>query len=160
MFSIEEYLSLDGYDTEKRKERRKGKKSTQEYFTPYNIVKRMADKIPEDIWADPEKTFLDPCQGHGQFPLFILYRRIHEYNIDWRVALETLFTLELMEDNVQEARHRVHGLLRNIAPEYIPEIADEIMDRNFVCHDFFTWCFEEWRPMTEEEIKISKKKKK
>jgi len=33
------------------------------------------------------------------------------------------------------------------------------MNKNFICHDFFTWNFEEWRPMTEEEIKTSKKKK-
>lgn len=74
--------------------------------------------------------------------------------------------LELMEDNVQESRQRVHELFRNIYPEYDPEVADEIMDRNFVCHDFFTWCFEEWRPYTDEEInrlvkegKINKKYK-
>ena len=27
------------------------------------------------------------------------------------------------------------------------------MLRNLVCHDFFTWNFEEWRPMTDDEIK-------
>lgn len=64
-----------------------------------------------------------------------------------------------MEDNVQEQRQRVHELLRNISPEYDPEIADEIMAKNFVVHDFFAWNFNEWREMTEDEIKESKKKK-
>ena len=44
---IQQLLSLDNYATEERKARRKGSKSTQEFFTPYEIVKKMADKIPE-----------------------------------------------------------------------------------------------------------------
>lgn len=158
-FNIEQFLSLDGYDTEVRKSRRKTGKSTNEFFTPYSIVKKMADKISEEDWANPEKTFSDPAAGNGQFILFILYRRIHEYNIPWQTALETTYSVELMEDNVQEQRQRVHELLRNISPEYDPEIADEIMTKNFVVHDFFTWNFNEWREMTEDEIKESKKKK-
>lgn len=159
-FNIEQFLSLEGYDTEVRKSRRKTGKSTNEFFTPYSIVKKMSDKIAKEDWANPQKTFSDPAAGNGQFILFILYRRIHEYNIPWQTALETTYSVELMEDNVQEQRQRVHELLRNISPEYDPEIADEIMAKNFVVHDFFTWNFNEWREMTENEIKESKKKKK
>lgn len=160
-FSIEQFLSLDGYDTEVRKSRRKNSEvNSQEFFTPYSIVKKMADKIAEEDWANPQKTFSDPAAGNGQFILFILYRRIHEYNIPWQTALETTYSVELMEDNVQEQCQRVHELLRNISPDYDPEIANKIMDKNFVCHDFFTWNFEEWRPYTEEELKPKKKIKK
>ena len=158
-FDIEQFLSLEGYDTEVRKLRRKTGKSTNEFFTPYSIVKKMADKISEEDWADPKKTFSDPAAGNGQFILFILYRRIHEYNIPWQTALETTYSVELMEDNVQEQRQRVHELLRNISPEYDPEIADEIMTKNFVVHDFFTWNFNEWREMTEDEMKKYRMKK-
>ena len=42
--------------------------------------------------------------------------------------------------------------------DYDEDIAMDIMLKNLVCHDFFTWNFEEWREMTEEEIKKSKKK--
>ena len=115
-------------------------------------VKKMCDKVSEKYWADPDKTFLEPCAGNMQFVLMILYRRIHEYNIPWQIALERMFALELMEDNVQEGRTRIHELLRNISPDYDPKVADEIMDKNFVCHDFFTWDFENWREYTEEEI--------
>jgi hypothetical protein len=58
-----------------------------------------------------------------------------------------------MSDNIQEGRVRVHELLRNISPDYDPKVADEIMDKNFVCHDFFTWDFENWREYTDEELK-------
>ena len=158
-FDIEQFLDLIGYDTDIRKSRRKGGKvNSQEFFTPYSIVKRMCDKVPEDDWADPDKTFLEPAQGNGQFTIFILYRRIHEYNIPWQKALETMYTCELMEDNVQESRKRIHELLQNIAPDYDFALAEKIMDKNFVCHNFFTWNFEEWRPMTEEELKNLRKR--
>lgn len=144
-FNIEQFLDLSGYDTDIRKSRRKGGKiNSQEFFTPYSIVKRMCDKVSEEDWANPDKTFLEPCAGNYQFVIFILYRRIHEYNIHWQKALETTYALELMADNVQEGRQRIHELLRNIAPDYSPSVADEIMDKNFVCHDFFTWDFENW----------------
>ena len=155
-FNIEQFLSLEGYDTETRKDRRKGSGGSNEFFTPYSIVKRMCDKVPAEDWADPDKTFLEPSQGNGQFTIFILYRRIHEYNIPWRKALETMYTCELMEDNVQESRQRVHELLRNIAPDYDPIIADEIMDKNFVCSDFFKWDFENWCEKKEEPKKTKK----
>ena len=160
MFDIENFLTLDGYDTETRVSRRKGSKSTQEFFTPYSIVKKMCDKVSEEDWADPDKTFCEPCMGNGQFVLFILYRRIHEYNIPWQKALENMYALELMDDNVQETRQRVHELLRNISPDYIPKVADEIMDRNFITHDFFTWNFEEWREYTDDELDNLIKQKK
>lgn len=151
-FSIEQFLDLTNYETNIRLNRRgdgwlgsSNNKKTQEFFTPYSIVKHMCDKVPDSDWADPNKTWLEPSQGNGQFTIFILYRRIHEYNIPWQKALENMYTCELMEDNVQESRQRVHELLRNIAPDYSPSEADEIMDNNFVCSDFFEWDFENWK---------------
>ena len=40
-FNIEEFLDLSNYATDTRVARRKGSGSTQEFFTPYSIVKRM-----------------------------------------------------------------------------------------------------------------------
>ena len=139
-FNIEQFLDLSNYATEERVSRRKNSEiNSQEFFTPYSIVKRMCDKVSEADCADPDKTFLELCAGSFQFVIFILYRRIHEYNIPWRKALETCYLVELMSDNIQEGRQRVHELLRNISPDYDPKVADEIMDKNFVCHYFFTW---------------------
>lgn len=155
MFDIQKFIDID-YLTEDRKDR---KKKTQEVFTPYCIIKKLMDNVSEYDWADPDKTFLDPAGGNGNIVLGMLYRRIHEYNIPWRKALENCYLVELMLDNIQEGRQRVHELLRNISPDYDPKVADEIMNKNFVCHDFFTWDFEHWREYTEEELKKLKKKK-
>ena len=70
------------YATEVRVARRKGKKSMCEFFTPYEIVKKMAGKIPESTWADHTKTFCEPCFGSGQFVVYIIWNRI-QHGIDW-----------------------------------------------------------------------------
>lgn len=159
-FNIEEFLNLDNYVSDVRKSRRKGisRHSTQEFFTPYSIVKRMCDKVSDEDWADPNKTFLEPSAGSGQFIIYIIWNRL-QHGIDWKTALKTCYSVELMQDNVNEMKERVHKMLSEICPDYNKASATRIMNKNFVCHDFFTWNFEEWRPMTEEEIKTSKKKK-
>ena len=72
-FNIEQFLDLSDYATDKRKARRKGVKSTQEFFTPYSIVKKMCDKISDEYWQNPSKTFLEPCCGHGNFIIYIIF---------------------------------------------------------------------------------------
>ena len=58
-FNIEHFLDLSNYATDERLARRKGSKSTQEFFTPYSIVKKMCDKVPEEDWSNPDKVFCD-----------------------------------------------------------------------------------------------------
>ena len=153
MFNIEQFLDLSDYATDKRKARRKGANGTQEFFTPYSIVKRMCDKIEDSVWSDPDKTFCEPSFGNGNLIIAILYRRIIEHGIDWRTALETLYGVELMQDNVDETKERIIDLLNKLNIEYDKDVAYEIMNRNLVCSDFFKWNFEEWRPYREYEIK-------
>ena len=48
-FNIEKFLDLTNYATDVRKDRRKSKEvNTQEFFTPYSIVKRMCDKVSDE----------------------------------------------------------------------------------------------------------------
>ena len=49
MFNIEQFLDLSKYVTDVRAERRKqGKGTSAEFFTPFSIVQRICDKIPDD----------------------------------------------------------------------------------------------------------------
>lgn len=145
-FDIEKFLTLEGYDNETRKSRRKTGEKTQEFFTPYSIVKKMADKISDEDWSDPDKTFLEPTFGNGQFVCFIVYKRLTG-NVDWKTALETLYGVELMEDNVIETKNRVIDLLNGMGIDFDEETARDIMDKNLVCSDFFKWDFERWEPL-------------
>ena len=146
---IETLLDLTNYATDTRVARRKNSKvNTQEFFTPYSIVKRMADKIPDDDWEDPTKTFLESSFGNGQFVVYIVWNRI-QHGIDWETALKTLYGVELMFDNVQECHDRVIDLLTKLGIEFDERTARKIMKKNLVCSDFFKWDFEHWRPIPE-----------
>lgn len=65
-FNIQKFIDKE-YQTEDRVSRRKGSGSTQEFFTPFSIVDRMCAKVSPEEWADPDKTFLEPSFGNGNF---------------------------------------------------------------------------------------------
>jgi hypothetical protein len=149
-FNIEQFLSLEDYATDERQSRRSGSSGTQEFYTPYSIVKRMCDKISEADWSNPEKTFLEPSFGNGQFVIFIIYNRI-QHGVTWKDALSTLYGVELMSDNVQETKDRIISLLTEMEISFDKKEAMKIMDHNLVCSDFFKWDFENWCPIKEQE---------
>ena len=149
---IEQLLDLTNYATDARVARRKGSGGSQEFFTPYSIVKRMADKIPNSYWTDPTKTFLEPSFGSGQFVVYIVWNRI-QHGIDWQTALKTLYGVELMTDNVIECHDRVIDLLTKLNIDFDEYTARKIMKNNLVCSDFFKWDFEHWRPIQDKPKK-------
>ena len=125
-FSIENFLDLTNYVTDARKKRRKEGKfggGSQEFFTPYSIVKRMCDKIPDEDWSDPTKTFLESSFGSGQFVVYIVWNRI-QHGIDWHTALKTLYGVELQLDNVLECHERVIDLLTKLGIEFDERMYD------------------------------------
>jgi len=48
---------------------RENKNEYGEVFTPYVQVNVMLDKIPKEVWTNPELKFLDPANGIGNFPM-------------------------------------------------------------------------------------------
>jgi len=148
-FDIGKFLDLTGYDTLERRARRKNsEENTQEFFTPYSIVKRMADKIPDEDWANPEKTFLEPAAGNGQFVCYIIYRRIIS-GVNPVTAFNTLYATELMKDNVDEIKTRCLDLLDKMEVAYDKKEIVSIMDKNFICTDFFKWDYRNWKPLNK-----------
>lgn len=148
---IEQLLDLTNYELQ-RENRRKGVGSTQEFFTPYSIVKRMGDKISDSDWSDHTKTFLESSFGNGQFVVYIVWNRI-QHGVDWETALKTLYGVELMADNVIETHDRVIDLLTKLGIDFDERTARKIMKKNLVCSDFFKWDFEHWRPIPEKPKK-------
>lgn len=78
---IEQLLDLTNYTTDARVARRKGSGVSQEFFTPYSIVKRMCDKISDSYWSYPTKTFLESSFGSCQFVVYIVCNLITYDNI-------------------------------------------------------------------------------
>ena len=154
--NLQQILDLSNYATETRVNRRKTGVNTNEFFTPYSIIMKMCDKISEEDWSDPEKTFCEPCFGNGQFILAIIYKRLIA-GVDLMTTLKTLFGVELMEDNVLETKDRILDMLDKMEIEYHRPSVMKILNKNLVCSDFFKWDFENWCPIkecTSESIKL------
>ena len=122
------------------KNREDRKKDTGEVFTPLELVFEMLDKLDYDWNTLPDKTFLDPTCGNGQFLVGIAIRGVHPKNI---------YGVDLMEDNVKITKHR----LRDIYQEhgYSDEEIQKYLDKNIVQADALTYDynfgeekFEEW----------------
>lgn len=121
---------------EKRKERRK---QTAEDFTPSILVNEILDKLPNEVFIDPNKTFCDNSAGNGNFLIEVLRRKLSNSHPPPQ-ALSTIYGVELMADNVEEMKERLLELI----PEADHEEAKKILDKNIVCHNALTWDFDNW----------------
>ena len=80
-----------------------------EVFTPNELIYEMISKLPRDIWEDPSKTFLDPCSGKGNFPIYIvkkLFVHLQEHIVDEEERLKhivekQLFMVELQRESAE-----------------------------------------------------------
>lgn len=119
--------------------------STGEVFTPDSICNQMIDYVPQEVLSDPTKTFCDPTCGNGQILVNILKRRLAA-GVSKKDTISTLYGVELMEDNVQLCRKRLAEILGT-------DEFNSIIEHNIVCHDFFDWDFEHWRPKKKKQTK-------
>lgn len=104
-------------------------KATGEVFTPTELVQELLDQLPQELFNDPSKTFLDNSCGDGQFLGEVLIRKMKNGST-FEQALSTVYGVDLMEDNVAECRKR---LLCG------QEELFHIVKRNIVCHDALTY---------------------
>ena len=77
-----------------------------EVFTPTELVREILDHLDPQLFQDPRKKFLDPSCGDGQFLSEVLIRKL-ENQIDFEIALSSLYGIDLMEDNVELCRNRL-----------------------------------------------------
>jgi hypothetical protein len=50
------------------------KKTLGEVMTPISLVEEMLDKLPADVWSNPNLKWLDSCNGVGIFPSVVVKR--------------------------------------------------------------------------------------
>lgn len=104
-------------------------KATGEVFTPTPLVQEILDQLPQELFTDPTKTFLDPSCGDGQFLGEVLIRKM-ENGSTFEQALSTIYGVELMPDNVELCRTRLL-----CGQEHLRHI----VEKNIVCHDALTY---------------------
>ena len=77
-----------------------------EVFTPGHIVDAMHTLIPVTAWPDRTMIYLEPTCGNGQFVVAAVKRKLAAGLSDFE-AVNTVFGMDIMEDNVMECRVRV-----------------------------------------------------
>lgn len=125
-------------------------KQTGEVFTPLELVDEILGKLPQELFEDPSKTFLDPAAGDGNFLVRVVAHKIH-FGSTVKQALKTTYGVDIMEDNVRHCRER----LLMLADEHDDTIFGmlearkkygKIVDHNIVRADSLNeWDFENWK---------------
>lgn len=112
-------------------------KATGEVFTPKKLVDKMLGRVEMSFFEDPEKTFLDPACGDGEFLAGVLWRkllaqrecqkRFHLYS-SVKQALSTLYGVDIKGDNVELCQNRL--LCGYDDPELLEIVQNNVIKRN------------------------------
>jgi hypothetical protein len=123
-------------------------KATGEVFTPTPLVQEILTQLPEEVFTDTTKTFLDPTCGDGQFLGEVLIRKM-ENGSTFEQALSTVYGVDLMQDNVDLCRERLLCGREDLR---------HIVEKNIVCADAlrYHYRFDGSHPY-DDEIKEMKK---
>lgn len=118
-------------------------KDRGEVFTNEREVKEMCDLIPENVWKNIESTFLEPACGCGNFLVEIFSRKLEKCkNVkDGLKALNSLFGIDIMKDNVEETRIHLKNMLFKKFKEgnsFAEQFADEILRHHIICGNALT----------------------
>jgi type I restriction-modification system DNA methylase subunit len=103
-------------------------KATGEVFTPTTKVQHILDtleRLDPTVFKDPEKTFIDNSCGDGQILSEAFIRKV-ENGISFETALQTIYGVDLMPDNVELCRERLL-----CGQEHLRHIVEQ----NIVCAD-------------------------
>lgn len=125
-------------------------KATQEVFTPTPLVQEVLDRLPQELFTDPTKTFMDPSCGDGQFLSEVLIRKL-ENGIDFETALRSIHGVDIMIDNIDLCRNRLlcgHENLRHI------------VEQNIVCENSLTYNYSFKRPTKKDKEREEELRKK
>lgn len=115
-------------------------KERGEVFTAEREVKAMCDLIPENVWRDITKTFLEPACGNGNFLVEIFERKL-KYCKDERdglKALSSIVGIDIAEDNCFESRVRLMTMYCKAFPKASEAsllLASGILQNNIICDD-------------------------
>lgn len=104
-------------------------KATQEVFTPTVMVQDMLDRLDASLFQNTDQEFVDPTCGDGQFLGEVLIRKI-ENGSTFEQALETIYGVDLMQDNVDLCRERLLCGREDLR---------HIVEKNIVCADALTY---------------------
>lgn len=102
-------MEIENKSKKNKEKREKRRKQTAEDFTPPSLINEMLDKFEEfnkDFFKDPTKTVCDPACGNGNMLIEVAKRKLKNGSTPLQVS-ETLFGVDIMQDNIAEVRRRL-----------------------------------------------------
>ena len=102
-------------------------KKNGEVFTTPELVNEMLDRLPKEQWEN-SRTFLDPSCGNGGMLVEVVRRKIALGHCPMQ-ALSTTYGIDIMEDNVEEAKQRLIDLTEDCDEAWL------IVNKNIKCAD-------------------------
>lgn len=103
----------------------KADSSKGEVFTPIELVCKILDKIPEEVWRNQNSTFLDPCMGKGTFLLEIVRRLVYIYGYTEDDAKSRIYGYDI---RIKYINHLIRRGLKNVRHK---DFLNEIIEMEF-----------------------------
>ncbi|MDO4437375.1 MAG: SAM-dependent DNA methyltransferase [Coriobacteriaceae bacterium] len=149
-----------------------------EVFTNEREVNAMLDMVKQET-ERIESRFLEPACGNGNFLAEVLRRKLAVVAQQYRrspddymryafVAVSSLYGVDILEDNAQECRERLYGIVGKEAKRAIKkpdalflESIRYVLDKNIVCGNALDLrtsegepiVFSEWSLVTGDKVK-------
>jgi hypothetical protein len=115
-------------------------KQTGEVFTPRSLIREMLDRLPNAVWFDPNKRWLEPAAGDGNFLVEIKARLLQAGHDEIHILEHMIFSIELIDDNHWALQHRLGYLIDGqpnprLNPEHftlskISQLTQDLNDKN------------------------------
>ena len=149
-----------------------------EVFTPDFIVENMLNLVKHET-ERIDSRFLEPACGEGNFLIKVLERKLEtvekkykknqfDYERNALIAVSSIYGIELLDDNVQEARKRLYNLFfkkyqklyKNKINQVLLDNIKFILEKNIVQGDALTFkdktgkpiVFPEWSAINGTQI--------
>lgn len=159
----------------------KSRKRVQEHgevFTNEREVNAMLDMVKQET-ERIESRFLEPACGNGNFLAEVLHRKLAVVAQQYKkspddymryafVAVSSLYGVDILEDNAEECRERLYGIVEAEAKRAIKkpdalflEAVRYLLHQNILCGDALTLkdsngdpiTFAEWSLVTGDKVK-------
>lgn len=113
-------------------------KKLGEVFTNDREIEAMLSLLPEEVFINPLKTFLEPSCGTGNFLVAILKRKLaHNHDeLSALKALSAIYGVDISLENVEESRNRMLAEVLPYLPATAHQQALELVTTNIVHGDF------------------------
>jgi type I restriction-modification system DNA methylase subunit len=89
-----------------------------EVFTPFNLINEMLDKLPIEVWSNPNLKWLDPACGILNFPIILIQRLF--IGLQYEITDEYLRMKHIIENMLYMDEYDITNY--NLCVEYIQKI--------------------------------------